>query len=170
MILEVNDDGESLYERYEFLESELIRVFGEETQFFIPAYIEKVKDKVIGIDLIGGYLFVEKTVSSDSAVAGMSSPYIKGRMSEGAKSCTMTGASINNYKRKLLESIKNLAPKKGAVVVPKVGTFKSLEGKVISVARDRKSARVLFKKSSRIVQAPVSVLNMEPAPDPLGSA
>jgi len=164
MILEINDDGESLYERYELLESELIRVFGEETPFFIPSYIEKVKDKVVGIDLIGGYLFVEKTPSSETAVSGMVSPYIKGRMPEGSR--VTTGANINEYKRKLLDSIKNMAPKKGAIVVPKVGTFKSLEGKVISVARDRKSAKVLFKKSSRIVQAPVSVINMDPVEIP----
>jgi transcription antitermination factor NusG len=163
MILEVNDDGECLYERYELLESELIRMFGEETAFFIPSYIEKVKDKVIGIDLIGGYLFVERTADSESAIATVSSPYIKGRMPDGSRSGVTTGAHINAYKKKLLDCIKGLAPKKGSVIVPKVGTFKSLEGKVVSVSRDRKSARVIFKKSSRIVQAPVSVLNMEPA-------
>lgn len=165
MILEVNDDGESLYERYELLESEIIRVFGDDTSFFIPAYIEKVKDKTIGIDLIGGYLFVEKNATSEGALATVSSPYIKGRMPEGARSGVTTGANVNSYKKKLTDIIKGLAPKKGAVVVPKVGTFKNLEGKVMSVARDRKSAVVMFKKASRVVQAPVSVLNMDPAGD-----
>jgi len=162
MILEVNDDGESLHERYELLEAEVIRVFGELVGFFIPAYIERIKDKVVGIDLIGGYLFVERTPESETAAAVMSSPYFKGRMPDGGRSGGTTGRDINAYKRKLLDSIKGLAPRKGATVVPKVGTFKSMEGKVVSVAKDRMSATVLFKKASRIVQAPVSVLNMEP--------
>jgi transcription antitermination factor NusG len=162
MILEVNDDGENLYDRYELLESELIRIFGEEVQFFIPAYIEKIKDKIVGVDLIGGYLFVEKKHESESAIAVMTSPYIKGRMAEGGRSGFITGANINEYKKKMLDYIKNMAPKKGSLVIPKVGTFKNLEGKVVSVARDRKSATVMFKRSSRVVTAPVSVINMDP--------
>jgi transcription antitermination factor NusG len=164
MILEVNDDdGGNLFERYELFESEIISVFGENTPFFIPAYIEKVKDKVVGMDLIGGYIFVERTATSEGAVETMTSPYLKGKMHEGARQGTITGAVINMYKRRLLDSIRGLAPKKGDVVVPRVGTFKNVEGKVVSVARDRKSATIIFKKSSRIVQAPVSVLNMDPA-------
>lgn len=161
MILEVNDDGETLYERYELLESEIISIFGDDTSFFIPAYIEKVKDKIVGMDLIGGYIFVEKTSTSEGAIEMMTSPYIKGRMLEGARQGNITGEVINSYKKKLLESIKNLAPKKGDKVVPRVGTFKNVDGKVVSVSRDRKSATVVFKKSSRTVQAPVSVLNMD---------
>lgn len=163
MIIEINDDGENLFDRYEIIEAEIISVFGETTAFFIPSYIEKVKDKVIGIDLIGGYVFVERTESSEGIVVSMSSPYLKGRMKETSRSATITGASINEYKKRLLQSIKDLAPKKGSLVVPRVGTFKNVEGKVVSVARDRRSATVVFRKSSRIVQAPVSVLNLEPS-------
>jgi len=163
MILEVNDDGESLFERYELIEAELLEIFGNETPFFIPSYIEKIKDKVVGLDLIGGYVFVQKNESSESVAASMTSRNLKGIMVERGRSASVTGADINNYKKRLQQSIQDLAPKKGSLVVPKVGTFKNIEGRVVSVSRDKKSATVVFSKSSRTVQAPVSVLNMEPA-------
>jgi len=165
MILEVNDDGESLYERYGAIESEILVTFGDFTNFFIPAYIEKVKDKIVGMDLMGGYVFVEKTPESEQAVASMTSAYFKGRMPECSRTGVITGTHINQYKRKLLDCIRKLVPKKGTMVTPKVGTFKNVEGKVMSIARDRKSVTVLFKKSSRIVRAPVSVLNLDIAGD-----
>ena len=71
------------------------------------------------------------------------------------------GSTINRYKEELIQKIKNLAPKKGDTIVPKIGTFKSLKGKVLSISRDRMTVTAVFEMSSRIVEAPVSVLNIE---------
>jgi cell wall-associated NlpC family hydrolase len=57
MILELHDQEADLHVIYDTLECELVRIFGEVTPFFIPAYVERIKDKTVGVDLIGGYVF-----------------------------------------------------------------------------------------------------------------
>ena len=161
MIVELHDQDSEMHIVYDVLECELLRVFGDKVGFFIPAYVERVKDKMIGIDLIGGYVFVEKTDESESILAKMQSAYFKGEIRSRNRTETVTGARINAFKKQMVTVIKSLAPKRGDMVIPKVGTFKSMEGKVSSVSRDRKTASVIFKKASRIVQAPISVLNMD---------
>jgi transcription antitermination factor NusG len=91
----------------------------------------------------------------------MQSPYIKGEIRSRQKSGEMLGSKINDFKKQLLNRIREMAPKRGDVVIPKVGTFKNLEGKVTSVSRNRKTANVIFRTPSRIVEAPISVLNMD---------
>jgi len=161
MIIELHDQDSEMHVVYDALECELLRIFGYGVDFFIPAYVEKVKDKMVGIDLIGGYVFVERTEESESLAVRMQSTYLKGEIRGRNRADKVTGARINDFKKQIVAMIKSLAPKKGDMVIPKVGTFKSMEGKVTSVARDRKTASVVFKRSSRIVQAPISVLNME---------
>jgi len=160
MIVELHDQESDTHTMYDLLECEIVRIFGDRTGFFIPAYVERVKDKCVGIDLIAGYVFIEKTEESESMLAKMQSPYLRGEI-RGNRPDTVTGGEINKFKRQIVSSIKDLAPKRGDIIVPKVGTFKNLEGKVKSVARDRRTASVVFKRSSRTVQAPISVLNME---------
>lgn len=160
MIVELHDQETDTHVMYDLLECEIVRIFGDQVGFFIPSYVEKVKDKSIGMDLIAGYVFIEKTEESESILAKMQSPYLKGEI-RGNRPDTVTGNVINNFKRQIVSMIKSLAPKRGDVVIPKIGTFKNLEGKVKSVARDRRTASVVFKCSSRTVQAPISVLNME---------
>lgn len=160
MIVELHDQEVEMHTMYDILECEIVRIFGDRVGFFIPAYVERVRDKTVGIDLIAGYVFIERTDESVSMLARMQSPYLKGEIRRNRQD-VVTGRAINKFKRQIVSTIKELAPKRGDMVVPKVGTFKNLEGKVKSVARDRRTASVVFKRSSRTVQAPISVLNME---------
>ena len=161
MILALNGDDEETHSRYDLIEAEILRVFGENVEFFIPSFVEKVKDRAVGMDLMTGYVFVQRTAESETAFVENPSPYFKCEMRSGSRSDVIKGDTINGYKKKLLEEIKGKAPKKGDTVIPKVGTFKSMEGTVVSVSKDRRTATVIFKRASRIVQAPVSVLNIE---------
>jgi transcription antitermination factor NusG len=72
----------------------------------------------------------------------------------------VSGVRINEYKTKMQERVKTLIPVVGQRVIPRVGVFKNLEGTVLSVDKKKLIAIVVFEKASRVVEAPLNVVNL----------
>ena len=160
LILELYDDVD-LGGLYNNIENDILNIFGDSSDYFIPVYSEKVREKCVCINLFDGYVFVKESDNTEDALSKMKSEYIKGALSGPGGIIKVENESINSFKKKLEHKIKGMVPTKGQRVIPRVGTFKNMEGKVISVNKAKLIARVLFEKSSRVVEAPISVVNLD---------
>lgn len=160
LILELYDDVD-LGGLFNNIENDILNIFGEATDYFIPVYSEKVREKCVCINLFDGYVFVKESDTTEDSLSKMKSEYIKGTLSGPKGLLKVKNENINSFKKKLEHKIKGMVPTKGQRVIPRVGTFKNMEGKVISVNKTKLIARVLFEKSSRVVEAPISVVNLD---------
>jgi len=151
-------EGCELSENFDLIERELNLILESDTEYFIPAYVEKVEDQYIPIVLFEGYVFVRCAHCScdSSSISCLDGPLVVNKSIQYARN-----RDINNFKDKLNKQIQDMIPKKGQLIVPKVGTFKNLEGTVISVNRKKRTAKAIFKQASRVVSAYINVINLE---------
>lgn len=151
-------EGCELSENYKSIENDLQNVLEDNTEYFIPAYVEKVEDQFIPIVLFEGYVFAKCSdcICDLSNVSSLDGPLIINHSIQYAKN-----RDINNFKDQLNSQIQRMIPKKGQLIVPKIGTFKNLEGTVISVNRKRRTAKAIFNMASRVVSAYINVINLE---------
>lgn len=150
-----------LEESYIIIEKEIQEQFGIEADYFIPVYSEEVKEKKVCVTLFDGYVFVKKDEDTTQALPKLNSIYIEGPLTIKDQIQLATCKEINNFKKKLESKIKAMVPKKGQFVIPREGVFKNIEGKVLSVNKKSLIARVLFEKSSRTVEAPINIINLD---------
>ena len=150
-----------LEESYNIIEKEIHEQFGIETDYFIPVYSEQIKEKKVCITLFDGYIFIKKDEDTAQVVPRLSSIYVEGPLTIKDQIQLASCKEINNFKKKLESKIKSMVPEKGQFVIPREGVFKNIEGKVLSVNKKTLIARVLFEKSSRTVEAPINVINLD---------
>jgi transcription antitermination factor NusG len=162
LILELHDDID-IGGLYHEIENDIISTFGPDIDYFIPVYSEKVKDKRACVELFDGYIFVQEKPTTEECLGKMKSEYIKGPLMSSIGYDHASNTDINNFKKKLERKIRGMVPEKGQKVIPRVGTFRNMEGRVISVNRTTLVARVLFEKTSRVVEAPINVINLDAA-------
>lgn len=151
-------DGCELSENYESVEKELQNVLDDNTEYFIPAYVEKVEDQYIPIVLFEGYVFAkcENCIWDPSSIICLEGPLVVNHNFQYVKN-----RDINNFKYRLNNQIQNMIPKKGQLIKPKIGIFKNLEGTVVSVNKKKRTAKAIFKQASRVVSAYINVINLE---------
>jgi transcription antitermination factor NusG len=159
IIVELSEDT-SLEQHYEQIAHTLEDVLGPEVASFIPVYHERVQGKNACYVLFDGYVFVRRTDTVVSQIFRLKSEFIKGVLFVDGCMRLVSGARINEYKEKMLVNVKAMVPEEGQRVVPRVGVFKNLEGTVLSVDKKKLIAIVKFEKSSRIVEAPINVVNL----------
>ncbi|MBD3261285.1 MAG: hypothetical protein GF334_06305 [Candidatus Altiarchaeales archaeon] len=159
LILELYDDR-SLEEIFEQVEFDIFSTF-KDTDYFVPVYNEHLKEKSVSVSLFEGYVFIRVNEETDEYLEALKSDYIRGPLVLKGSRQYVTNKDINKFKRGLESKIRNMIPRKGQKVIPRVGVFKSLEGKVISVDKKKLVAKVLFERSSRVVEAPISIINLE---------
>ncbi len=157
-------DNCNLLESYKLIQGELEDIFGEDVVYFFPLYIDKIGKKDVGVPLFecyeGGYIFVKYT-STMNVGKFDKTDHLDSILHTGSNDKYVTNRDINRFKTSLKKEIENKIPKKGDWIIPKEGTFKSLEGKVISVRASDKTAVVEFSKKTRVVKARLTVINFD---------
>lgn len=161
MVLEFMEDL-SLERSCDLVESFIQDTFGSDALYFIPIYRDKVQGKFATFVLFDGYVFIRETDEVLDGISGMGqNEYIKGPLREHGGYRTVAGRDITKLRRELMSAVYGLFPKKKDRVVPKVGVFSNLEGEVISVDKKNLTVLVEFIYPTRIVEAPISVINLE---------
>lgn len=154
-------DSCDLCENYRLIQVEVEEVFGEEARYFIPVHIERVGNKNVGVELHDGYIYVKKSERSNNLPFNRKMECLDCILPELHERKRITNRTINNLKTQLIHKLKERIPRKGDRIVAVEGTFKNLEGNVISVNENNKEATVEFKKKTRIVESVLSVVNFE---------
>lgn len=150
-------DNCDLCENYSRVQYELENIFGKDVVYFLPIYIEQVENKLVGVDLFDGYIFVKKDDCIDEDCFTGKNDFFDSVLKTGASS--LTNRDINTFKTKLKKKLDKRLPKKGDKVVVLEGTFKNMTGNVLSVRKDR-TIRVEFRKKTRVVETVLGVANL----------
>lgn len=160
MIIELADDV--TFEEYvEVIEKHIIQLFGTDSEYFIPVYQERVQDKVVSLVLFEGYFFIRSSDYIVNISYEIHSEFFKGIMKKQNKIVEIPGKKINEFKDEMLEKLKRIIPRKRQKVIPKIGVFSDLEGEVVSIDRRKFIATVRFRYTTRIIDAPISVINLK---------
>lgn len=154
-------EGCNLCEDHKILQFELEEVFGDSVIYFLPIYIEKVGKKFIGVELFDGYVFVKKTETVDESCLVRHTEHLEGVLRGTKQQRPVNNRDINRLKTEIKHKLNKRIPKKGDKVSACEGTFKNMVGKVLSVNRKDRTARVEFRKKTRVVEAVLSVVNFE---------
>ena len=157
-IVELAEDI-SFKEHSDVIERHIDEMFND-TEYFVPFFKERVNDKVVSLVLFEGYFFVRSIPTIVKSPDRYRNEYIKGLMRKKQLLVEITGIKINELRQELRLKLKERIPKKNQVVIPKIGVFSNLEGEVISVDKKNLIAIVKFQYSTRIVEAPISFINL----------
>lgn len=160
VILQLYEDVD-LEKNIKNIESALKENFGC-TNYFIPCYREKIEDEIVIFSLFDGYIFIENNgivICNDIIYLGDN---IYGKIvKRNNRIAEISGKDINDIKKNLWEAFCKSFPRKGQIVMPKIGIFGGLQGEVIAVKRRDFVAIVKFVYSSRQLEVPVSFLNIK---------
>jgi transcription antitermination factor NusG len=159
IIVELFEDT-SLESHYEQIEHCIRDVLGSQTEYFIPVYKEKVRGKIVCFVLFEGYVFVRRTDEIVRNIFRLKNEHIKGALFVSKCLRLISGVRVNEYKKRMSDRIRSMIPEKGQRVIPKIGVFKNLEGEVLSIDKKKLIALVRFEKASRVVEAPINVVNL----------
>lgn len=159
MIIELAEDV--TFEEHVFeIERHIIQLFGNDSEYFIPIYQERVQDKIVSLVLFEGYFFIKSSDYVINISNDIYNEYFKGVMKKRDKVIEISGIKINEFKGEILEKLKKITPKKKQRVMPKIGVFSDLEGEVISIDKRKFIVTVRFKYTTRVIDAPISVINL----------
>lgn len=159
-IFQLKDDCD-ISENYESIEQELKNIFGEEIEYFIPVYREKIDSSSVGLTLFDGYIFIRFLDTQECVCNPGEYRYLEGPLMKGGKISYASDKEINILRSNLYKKLQKRFPRRGQMIVPKSGTFKNLEGKVVGVDRKNRVVRAIFKQSSREVGADINVINLD---------
>lgn len=160
IIIQLAEDCD-LLEKYDAIESDLKKIFGDTADYFIPVYREKVNEKPVSLLLFEGYVFVKCTDTVKEWLFKERTENLLGPLYENGKCKYINNKDINKFKDDIQKMIRNKIPEKGQTVIPKEGDYKNLEGRVVSVNKNKMIATVVFEKRSRVVEAPINVINLD---------
>jgi hypothetical protein len=159
LIVELTEDT-SLESHYEHIERTIRDTLGSECEYFIPVYNEKVQGKNACCVLFEGYLFIKRTDAVMENVLKLKSEHIKGPLFVDGCLRLVSGERVNKFKLEMTHKVKDMIPEKGQHVIPRIGVFRNLEGVVLSVNKRTLVALVRFEKTTRIVDAPINIVNL----------
>jgi len=153
----------NIEENYSCIEYEVVSIFGSDAEYFIPLYKEKVGSKEVCLVLFDGYVFIQEPTGGFDSIDfnKTKATHIKGPLMNGITFSYVKNMDINGFKRELKKKLRGMVPKIGQMVIPREGVFKDLEGKVLSIDKKNMCLIVRFETSSRIVEAPVSIINVD---------
>jgi hypothetical protein len=162
LVLSLSEETE-LKEHYPTIEYEVRDVFGTDAEYFIPMYKEQVGPKEVCLVLFDGYLFIQEPKKGLDHIdfTKMRTVHLRSPLISAGVYSYVKNSNINGFKRELKKKIKSMVPKVSQVVIPKEGVFKDLEGTVVSINKKDMTLMVRFETSSRIVVAPVSIINVD---------
>jgi hypothetical protein len=158
LIIELAEDI-SFEEHSDVIEHHISVMF-KDTEYFVPFFKEKIQDKVVSLILFEGYFFVRSIPIVTTYPDKFHNEYIKGPMKKNRAVIEIPGVKINELKHELKLKLKERVPKLKQIVIPKIGIFSNLEGEVIAVDKRSLVAIVKFQYTTRIVEAPISFINL----------
>jgi len=145
---------------YEEIENAIVCIFGEDSDYFIPIYHEKMGSYTSTSILFEGYVFVK-----DSFYIRENIPYVRehrifsGALENRRKIQTVDSKTIGRLRRKLKNSTKKKI-KPGSMVRVTGGIFENLVGEVVSMEDGGKKVMVKIKRLSREMIAPIPSTSM----------
>lgn len=148
----------------DIIDIEVKKIFGEDINFFVPCYREKIKEEMAVFWLFDGYFFIEavdKIVNSSFMCFKESYIFKRILSRKGSKYKEVNGKEVNEIKKKLWNYFYKSFPKKGDFIVPKIGIFSGYRGEVIKIYKRDFMANVYFEFSTRKIEAPISFINLE---------
>lgn len=157
------DEDIDLEKNIRNIESALKDIFCDNVRYFIPCYKEIIDNEIIIFSLFDGYIFIENKdiiIYNDIIYLGDNNVYGK-IVRKNNKIAEVSGEDINKIKKDLWETFCKGFPKKGQIIVPKVGVFGGLQGEVVTVVEKDFVAIVKFTYSSIQLEVPVSFLNIK---------
>lgn len=157
-IIELAEDI-TFKEHSDAIEHHITQMFND-TEYFVPFFKERINDKVVSLVLFEGYFFVRSVPGIMNNLDRYRNEYIKGPMRKKHSVVEISGLKINELRQELKIKLKERVPKKKQIVIPKIGVFSNLEGEVIAVDKKNLIAIVKFQYSTRIVEAPISFINL----------
>jgi transcription antitermination factor NusG len=159
VIIELSDlvDNPSFCE----IENAITSIFGDDTDYFIPIYHEKMGSYTSTSVLMQGYIFVKDCEVVRSALVNVKDHRLfQGALVYGGKIQTVPSGIISGLRRKLKNSLK-----KRFTVGKKVkicdGALKNLIGEVVGVEDDGLSIMVKVNRISREILAPIPATLIE---------
>lgn len=162
-IVELSEETH-LEEHHESITRFVVDLLGKDSEFFLPIYCEKVREKSVAVVLFDGYIFVKSTPITDDKINRLKNDHLRGPLTVNKIRQYVSSEEINRYKMALQKKVSDKIPRKGQLVTPRIGTFQNLQGKVLSVDRRKLIARVLFRRATRVVETYISVINLEREP------
>jgi len=160
LIVELNEDCE-LKESAEVVVQQIKDLCGSGVEYFLPMYTEYVKDSPVFLVLFEGYIFIRVTDKVHEGCFKDRTEHISGPLICGGQNKYLKNKDINGFKTELKKRLRAKVPKKGQIVIPKVGDYKNLEGLVLSVDRKNMTAKIEFALSSRVVEVNIRIINLE---------
>jgi transcription antitermination factor NusG len=142
--------------------SEIKSAFGKDAIYFIPVRTEKIKERDLTNVLFDGYVFVNcpSEEYAKDGVYNLCGSCLQRPLSERSKLTFITDRDIESFKKSMEASILEVYPDKGAIIIPRSGTFKDMEGEVLSINKPAKTVLAIFKTLSREVTAHINILNI----------
>jgi len=160
LILQLSEEC-SLEDKYDIVINDIKNIFGNNVEFFIPVHREKLNNKIVNIVLFEEYVFIKCNDTINETLFKERTENIIGPVMSSGKCSFVCNKDINKFKDDLQDVIKSKIPKKGQMVIPREGSYKNLEGKVVLVDKNKMIATVVFEKRSRIVEVPINIINLE---------
>jgi transcription antitermination factor NusG len=158
LILELNDVENASYKE---IETAIIMVFGDDIEYFIPIYHERMGSYLSTSVLMEGYVFFRDCERVRQKAANIREQKTLSRfLSLNNKFQTVSTAVINDLKKKLKNSLKRKF-EEGASVRVLEGVFKNLIGEVIDVEDKGRKVMIRIKRISREIIAPIPATLLE---------
>ena len=153
LILELNESVENA--SYREIELTLLTIFGENIEYFIPRYHERMGSYISTSVLIEGYVFVKDSPDVRQNFLNLREQKLfSGFLFFGGKYKTVSSSIIKELRTKLRRSLKRKFVD-GSNVRVLGGVFKNLIGEVISTEDNGKKVMVKIKRISREIIAPI---------------
>jgi transcription antitermination factor NusG len=161
-IIEISEQGEGA--SYSELASNIKDLFGEDADFFIPTYQEKMGSYLSAYSLFDGYVFVRDGDKIRERLVNLRDFKVFAKVLECRGHYEMLGShEIGSLKRKLAKaSRKKLCV--GSSVKILEGMFSKMTGEVVEINKEGKVAMVRIKTLSREWLAPIPVTSIEEIP------
>ena len=115
-IIELAEDI-SFEEHSDAIERHICVVFGDDTEYFVPFYKEKIHEKVVSLVLFEGYFFVRSMQEVLDYPDKFRCEYFKGPMRKRQAVVTIPGVKINELKNELKLKLKARIPKRKQKVI-----------------------------------------------------
>ena len=146
------------------LASEIKNAFGDKVDYFIPVHVECINGKRLVTTLFEGYVFVDvsKCKNVSKCIESAKGSYIAGPIVNRGAYTSVTKEEIDRYRERLQSSLYTWVPRLKDLVVPKMGVFRNLVGRVVDVDLDNKTATIVFSTRSREVTTNIKLLNLLP--------
>jgi transcription antitermination factor NusG len=159
VIVELSDmiENPSYFE----IENAVTAVFGDDIDFFIPIYHEKMGSYVSTSTLMQGYVFIKDCEEVRSALVNVKDHRLfQGALTYGGKIQTIPSTTIAGLRKKLKNSLKRKF-ESGKKVKIIEGAFKNLVGEVVGIEDDGMSIMVRINLVSRELLAPIPATLVE---------